>query len=88
MSEIQEKSKEFDPEDCVISSESVDIIVQAIRDMDDKYSIPLRYQKFDKYSIEEIADIMGISVRTVFYRLNKAKEILAEKLRKREDDNR
>lgn len=88
VSEIQEKSKEFDPEDCVISSESVDIIVQAIRDMDDKYSIPLRYQKFDKYSIEEIADIMGISVRTVFYRLNKAKEILAEKLRKREDDNR
>lgn len=88
MPEPRETSNEFNPEEYIISNESVNLIVQAIRNMDDKYSIPLRYQKFNKYSIEEIADIMGVSVRTVFYRINKAKKILAEKLKKREDDNR
>ena len=88
MPEPRETSNEFNPEEYIISNESVNLIVQAIRNMDDKYSIPLRYQKFNKYSIEEISDIMGVSVRTVFYRINKAKKILAEKLKKREDDNR
>lgn len=82
MPEPRETSNEFNPEEYVISSESVNLIVQAIRDMDDKYSIPLRYQKFNKYSIEEIADIMGISVRTVFYRINKAKKNFSREIKK------
>lgn len=73
------------PEDFVITNESVEFIVEEIKRMDPKYSDPLRFQKFNKYSIEQISKIMGISQRTVHYRIEKAKRILAEKLRRRGD---
>ena len=80
--DIEEQSEKNDPEQYVVTNESVAQIIEEIRNMDPRYSDPLRFQKFDRYSIEEIAEIMGISVRTVHYRLNRAKEILADKLGK------
>ncbi len=64
------------PEEYVITKDSVEKIVEGIRDMDTKYSDPLRFQKFNNYSIEEIAQLEGVSQRTVFYRIKTAKKCL------------
>ena len=70
-------------EEMYITKETVNEIVEIIRDMDPKYSDPLRFHKFDKMTVEQIAEIMGVSVRTVYYRIEKAKEIIKAELGKR-----
>lgn len=84
--EIAQLKAEFDPQEYVITKESVDTIVKAINDMDDKYRLPLLYSRINGHSAEQIADIMGISERTVYSRLKKAKKILAETLKREEEE--
>lgn len=84
--EIAQLKAEFDPQEYVITKESVDTIVQAINNMDDKYRLPLLYSRINGYRAEQIADIMGISERTVYSRLKKAKQILAKALKREEEE--
>lgn len=79
---VDEQHSDNDPEEYVITKESVTQIIGAIRSMDPKYSDPLRFQKCNNHSIAEIAELMGISERTVHYRIKKAKQILADKLKR------
>ncbi len=74
-------------EELYITKETVNEIVEIIRNMDTKYSDPLRFHKIDKLTVEEIAEIMGVSVRTVYYRIEKARELIKDELRKRGADN-
>ncbi len=84
--EVAQLKAEFDPQEYVITKESVNTIVKAINDMDDKYRLPLLYSRINGHSAEQIADIMGISERTVYSRLKKAKQILAETLKREEEE--
>lgn len=84
--EAAQPKAEFDPQEYVITKESVNTIVKAINDMDDKYRLPLLYSRINGHSAEQIADIMGISERTVYSRLKKAKQILAETLKREEEE--
>lgn len=71
------------PEEYVITKESVNDIAGVINGMDEKYSMPLRLHKLYKFSIDQTAEMMGVSPRTVHNRINKAKEIIAEALKGR-----
>lgn len=84
MIKTQSANDENDPEKYVITNESVNRIIDEIRNMDPKYSDPLRFQKFNGHNITEIADIMGVCERTVHYRIDKAKRILKAKLMEEE----
>ena len=70
------------PEQYTISNASVDIIIEEINKMDTKYSDVLKYLKGDKLTVVQTAELMCISKRTVSYRLEKARQLLKEKLRK------
>ena len=76
-----------DPEEYIITNESVQKIAEKLRTMDSKYRDPLTLQKFNKHSIKEISEILGVSERTVNYRIERAKQILSDLLKKGDDDN-
>lgn len=76
------EAENTDPEEYVISGENVRIIADELRRMDKKYRDPLTLQKFNKHSIKEISEILGVSERTVNYRIERAKKILKDSLKK------
>lgn len=59
-------------------------VVRAIREMDDKYGVTILYRYRDDMSVAEIAELMGISEKTVYTRLSRGKVLLLEKLNKGE----
>ncbi len=75
---------DINPEEYIITSDSVSRIVDGIRNMDTKYRDPLILQKFNKHSIGEIARLQGTSERTIHYRIKAAKAQLAALLKKEE----
>ena len=48
--------------------------------MDEKYSITLMYRYSSSMSVKEIADLMGISEKTVYTRISRGKQKLLEML--------
>ncbi len=77
-------ASQFDtgPEDCVITTESIKTMKDAIKRLDKKYRDVLMMQKRDRLSIDEISSLCGVSKSCVTKRLRKGKEILMESLRK------
>ena len=63
-------------------NERYEEVVQAIRSMDDKYSLTLLYRLRDEMTVSEIAEFMGIPEKTVYTRLARGKKMLYEILSK------
>lgn len=70
------------PEQYAITNESINELIEEINKMDAKYSDVLKHLRGDKMTIVQTAEAMCISKRTVSYRLEYARNILKEKLRK------
>ena len=57
-------------------------ILDALMELPEKYKTPLMLFYIDGYKIDEIADIMGISVSAAKMRLSRGRKLLEEKYRK------
>ena len=57
-----------------------DDVIRIIREMDERYSIPLTLRFVEKMEIGEIAQIIGIAEKSVYTRLDRARQILLDKL--------
>ena len=58
-------------------------VVDAISQLDEKYSTTLNMAYCENMSVEEIANLMGISPKTVYTRLARGKELLRKALSER-----
>ena len=56
-------------------------IVKAIEKLDEKYSITLYYAFCKEMTPNEIADMMGINIKTVYTRLARGKKLLLDSLK-------
>lgn len=72
------------PCDEVIENESKSNIYKAIEKLSKKYRDVLIYEKIYGYSQREIAELLGISYDAVKKRMERAKKMLKEELRKEE----
>lgn len=66
--------------DSISIKENYEKAVKAIEQMDEKYSITLMYRYSSSMSVKEIADLMGISEKTVYTRISRGKQKLLEML--------
>ena len=58
-------------------------VVEAIKTMDERYSITLYLTLCEEKTVNEIADMMGISTKTVYTRLARGKKLLLESLKEK-----
>jgi RNA polymerase sigma factor (sigma-70 family) len=58
--------------------ETYDMVIEQIKHMDEKYSITLLFHYSEDMSVKEIADLMGISEKTVYTRITRGKRLLLE----------
>ena len=86
-----EENFEFDEELCsekeyniveeLEMQESFNEVVQAIKSFDERYSTTLYFTFCKEMTPNEIADMMGIKVKTVYTRLSRGKKLLLESLK-------
>jgi len=67
----------------IISRERYDQIVEVVKSMDEKYSIPLFFYLVQEFPPKKIAEVLGVPEKTVYTRISRGKRILAELLEKR-----
>ncbi len=72
----------FNPERSLITSESTQIIFNAIEALPEKYRIIITLRHKEEKSYEEISRILKVPIGTVKARLFRARELLREKLKK------
>ena len=71
-----------DPADIIVNDDTIDYIHNKIKELGDKYSdVMLLKYKYD-YTPEEIAELTGINLKTVYTKLSRGREILKSKLSK------
>lgn len=61
--------------------EKYDEVVKAIESLDEKYSTTLYFAFCKEKSVNEIAEMMGISAKTIYTRLARGKDLLLESLK-------
>lgn len=59
-------------------------VVQAITALDDRYSIPLQLRFVNDLSVNEIADLLDLNVKTVYTHISRGKAKLIRRLKKGE----
>ena len=75
-----------DPADIIVNDDTIDYIHNKIKELGDKYSdVMLLKYKYD-YTPEEIAELTGINLKTVYTKLSRGREILKSKLSKERGD--
>ena len=57
-------------------------ILEALMELPEKYKTPLMLFYIDQYKLDEISDIMGISLSAAKMRLSRGRKLLKEKYRK------
>ena len=58
--------------------ERYDDVIEAIQQLDERYSIPLSLRAEKNMEIKEIAELLGIAEKSVYTRLERARKILIE----------
>ncbi len=71
---------EINVEDQYIDKELTGTLQKAIRQLPDKYRIPIILFYYRELNYQDISEIMKLPMSTVKYRLNQAKKILKSKL--------
>ena len=59
-------------------------VVEEITKLDDRYSIPLQMRYVEELSVNQIAELLGISPKTVYTNLRRGKILLLKQLEKEE----
>lgn len=77
---MRDESGKNDPEQSLIKRETQQLVQQAIRELPPKYRTVIALTYLQEFSYREIADIMGVSVRTVETQIYRAKAILRSRL--------
>lgn len=72
-SSIFDLKVEDEPSEDFYDDIDLDLLIDAVRKLDDKLKSVIAYKVYYDLTADEIAQIMGISKRTVFNYLNKAK---------------
>ena len=67
----------------ILIREQYEKVVEAIKELDEKFRIPLTYLYFNEKSIKEIADLMAIGEKTVYKRIQRGREKILEILEKK-----
>jgi RNA polymerase sigma-70 factor (ECF subfamily) len=80
--QIEERRREYIPEDNLEKNETDEFLADAIAGLTPGYQNVVRMYYYDEKSYQEIADELGISVKTVGSNLTKAKRMLKEMLGK------
>lgn len=79
---LYEKSKEmFEDPDFYVEEEILDSISKAISELPAGYREAFEMNRFDKLTYSEIAEIAGVSSKTVAYRISQSLKILRIKLK-------
>ncbi|KJS17328.1 MAG: hypothetical protein VR69_05765 [Peptococcaceae bacterium BRH_c4b] len=68
------------PEQQLIQQEKLAQLQKALQELPESYRLPLLMQHYRQLSYQDIAEIMGIPVKTVATRINRAKNMLKEYL--------
>jgi len=68
-------------DDAMISDERRQAVAKAIASLPDKYRAPLVLCDLEEKSYEEISEVLGLPVGTVKSRINRARNLLKEKLK-------
>ncbi|MBK9316055.1 MAG: sigma-70 family RNA polymerase sigma factor [Acidobacteria bacterium] len=68
-------------DDAMIGDERRQAVSKAIASLPDKYRAPLVLCDIEEKSYEEISEVLGLPVGTVKSRINRARNLLKEKLR-------
>ena len=71
------------PEDIYEKTEKKEIILETINELSEEYKSAIVLRDIEGFSYEEIATIMDCSIGTVKSRINRARNILKDKLRNR-----
>ena len=61
-------------------SQQYDDVCEALRSLDERYSITLSLRYVENMSVKEIADLLGLKEKCVYARLENGKKLLIEKL--------
>lgn len=61
-------------------SERYDAVVEAIEQLDERYSVPLSLRYVENLSVKEISAMLGIEEKSVYTRIDRGKRKLLEKL--------
>ncbi|MDO4710643.1 MAG: sigma-70 family RNA polymerase sigma factor [Peptostreptococcaceae bacterium] len=71
-----------DPSELIISREGYDRIIGAIRQLDEKYLLPIQLKLLHGLSEKQIAETLGLSEKNVNSRIYRARKLLIEQIRK------
>lgn len=81
-SKIYEKLKEqFEDPDYYLINELTENITKAIEDLPEKYRETFKLSRFGEQTNAQIAEMLGVSVKTVEYRMTQSLKILRVKLK-------
>ncbi len=87
MESIPDDDIRANPEKIIISRENLKRAVEAVNQLEDKYRDPLLLHRIHGYSVEDIARFLGISVSTVYKRIERGKKKLLKMLEEGGDDD-
>ncbi len=73
--------KQMAADDAMISDERREAVARAIASLPEKYRAPLVLCDLEEKSYEEISEVLGLPTGTVKSRINRARNLLKEKLR-------
>lgn len=84
--EICDERRLVSPDDYAITAENMRKISEEYKSLDLKFRDPLTLCCLCGYGFKDISEILGISERAARYRVNRGKQILAEKLKRGDED--
>lgn len=78
----QEETEEMDALGEIIRQEARQVVLRELNELDDSYRQVVLLKVVQGMSLRQVADVVGVSVSTVNYRLNQGLGLLAQRLRK------
>lgn len=78
----QEQAEEMDALGEIIRQEARQVVLRELNELDDSYRQVVLLKVVQGMSLRQVADVVGVSVSTINYRLNQGLGLLAQRLRK------
>jgi RNA polymerase sigma factor (sigma-70 family) len=79
---VQEQAEEMDALGEIIRQEARQVVLRALNELDESYRQVVLLKVVQGMSLRQVADVVGVSVSTINYRLNQGLGLLAQRLRK------
>ncbi len=78
----QEQAEEMDALGEIIRQEARQVVLRELNELDDSYRQVVLLKVVQGMSLRQVAEVVGVSVSTINYRLNQGLGLLAQRLRK------